>query len=182
MTKKAFYSRLRKHKGDQYLIPYFDFPHGASLNSKVLFLLESPGPQVRKTKRISLKNDDLSAGNLKKQLTKSGADPKDIVLWNIVPWIRKNTSGFSTPTAAEIKEARDFTLLLFKVFRKITTIVFLGRKSQREMPFYSGHTTHRLLAAHHPGAQAMSQPDRWAENVAVFKRLNAINQSKRRKR
>jgi len=175
MTENEFYAQLEKHKGDQYLIPHFDFSHGAGLDSKVLFLLESPGPQVRKTGLISLRNNDLSARHLNEQLTKSRADLRDIVLWNIVPWILKNGTGFATPTADEIKDARQFTRKLFEVFQKITTIVFLGRKSQREMPFYSGHTTYRLLAAHHPGAQAMAQPGRWEENVAVFKRLNAVN-------
>ncbi len=75
MTENEFYAQLEKHKGDKYLIPHFDFSHGANMNSKVLFLLESPGPQVRNTGLISLENDDLSAGNLKRQLTQSCADP-----------------------------------------------------------------------------------------------------------
>ncbi len=177
MTLEKFYSELQKHKGDQYLIPHFDFSHGASLNSKVLFLLESPGPQVRETGDIALTNNDQTARNLAKQLEESRAHLKDIVLWNIVPWILRNGVGFAAPTAAEIKEARPFTLLLFEVFPNITTIVFLGRRSQREIPFYSGHSSCRLLAAHHPSPQGMAQPDRWAENVAVFERLKATSQS-----
>ena len=81
--------------------------------------------------------------------------------------------AFLTPNAQQIEEAREYNLLLFKVFSKLSTIVFIGRKSQREILFYSGHTPHRLLAAHHPAAQSMTVSQCWIENVAVFKRLNA---------
>jgi hypothetical protein len=171
MTLEDFYLLLESRKGDHYLIPRFDFAHGATTDSTILFLLESPGPKVRVSGLISLFNNDSSASNLRRQLEEAGSPLPDILLWNIVPWMERAGSGFKTPTALEIAEAREYNLLLFDVFPKLTTIVFIGRKSQREIPFYSGHTSHRLLAAHHPGAQAMSVKQRRIENVAVFRRL-----------
>lgn len=171
MTLEDFYAHLKSHKKSDFSIPEFDFTYGATTESTILFLLESPGPQVRETGKISLCNRDKSALNLREQLKEARAPFKEILLWNIVPWISAKGSGFLTPGAEEIHEARKYNCLLFEVFPKLTTIVFLGRKSQREIPFYSGHTDFRLLAAHHPSAQAMTVRQRWDENVAVFKRL-----------
>jgi len=171
MTLENFYARLKRYKRAKYLIPEFDLAHGATTESTILLLLESPGPQVRKTGKISLSNHDSSASNLRKQLEEAKAPLKEILLWNIVPWIPATGSGFLTPNAKEIQKSREYNCLLFDVFPNLSTVVFLGRKSQREIPFYSGHTDFRLLAAHHPSAQAMTVRGRWDENVAVFKRL-----------
>jgi|SRR5882672_3060993 len=171
MKLEEFYAHLENTKGPRWIIPRIDFAHGASLKSSVLFLLESPGPQVRTTRLISLNNNDPSASNLKKQLLEARVPLREVVLWNVVPWIAANGRGFETPTSAQITEAREQNLLLFNVFRSLATIVFVGKKAQREFVFYSGHTDSRLLASHHPSAQAMTVRQRWKENVEVFKRI-----------
>jgi hypothetical protein len=156
MTENEFYTELQNHKGDQYLIPHFDFSHGSGLNSRVLFLLESPGPQVRNTGLISLKNNDLSARYLNEQLAESHADLKDIVLWNIVPWIMKKGTGFATPSGAEIKEARKFTFCFLRYFEKLRQLFFLaGNRKEKcrfiqgtRATFYSPHTTREPKQCH----------------------------------
>lgn len=172
MEIEEFYAYLEDKKGTGYLIPRFDFSHGASVNSSILFLLESPGPQVRKSRLISLFNKDQSAANLRNQLAEAEAPLEEILLWNVVPWISANGSSFDTPSSSEIAEARPYNIMLFDVFENLSTIVFVGRSAQKEIPFYSGHASLRLLAAHHPSAQAMCRvPQREIENVAVFGRL-----------
>lgn len=143
------------------------------MESKILFLLESPGPKVRETRLISLSNNDASASNLREQLREAEAPIKEILFWNIVPWIPATGTGFLTPNSKEIIKARKYNLMLLDVFSYLETIVFLGRKAQQEIIYYSGSTYLRLLAAWHPGGQSMTTKERWAENVSVFKRLRS---------
>ena len=137
-----------------------------------MLFLEAPGPQVRLTKTISLTNDDPSAKNLRAQLNEAEVELKDIMLWNIVPWIRKTGVGFDVPSMQDIVRARKFHQQLFNTLPLLRTVVFVGKKAQRDMVFYSGCGNYRLLAAHHPSAQAMVIRTRWDDNVAVFRRIN----------
>jgi uracil-DNA glycosylase len=161
---------LKLRKGFEYFIPHFE--SGASTNATALFFLEAPGPQVRKTEKISLGNNDLSASNLKSQLEEAKVPLENILLWNIVPWIRREGVGFDKPTSQDIKDAREYHKKLFEILPQLHTLIFVGRKAQSEMVYYSGHTKYRLLAAFHPSAQSMAVKPRWKDNVDVFKRLN----------
>jgi uracil-DNA glycosylase len=163
---------LQSKEGKEYFIPHF--ASGASTNATTLLFLEAPGPQVRETKVISLGNEDPTASNLKKQMEEANVPLNNILLWNIVPWIRRNGAGFDVPSSIDMKKAREYHLQLFNILPRLHTLVFVGRKAQSEMVFYSGATKFRLLAAFHPSAQAMVDKPRWEENVAVFKRLNEL--------
>jgi uracil-DNA glycosylase len=174
MSLDIYCADLESKKGGEYLIPRFDLQFGASSNSTTLFFLEAPGPQVRQTHIISLENNDPSARNLEKQLREAKVSLDNVLLWNIVPWIRKNGDGFDVPTSQDMEEAREYHQQLFYILPRLHTLVFVGRKAQSEMVFYSGATKYRLLAAFHPSAQAMAVKPRWEENVAVFKRLNEL--------
>jgi uracil-DNA glycosylase len=174
MSLDNYCTDLEKRMGSEYFIPHFDIQSGASTNATALFFLEAPGPQVRKTKMISLGNNDPSARNLKSQLEEANVPLANILLWNIVPWIRREGVGFDKPMSQDIKDAREYHKKLFDILPRLHTLVFVGRKAQSEMVYYSGHTTYRLLAAFHPSAQAMADKSksRWKDNVDVFKRLN----------
>jgi hypothetical protein len=73
-----------------------------------------------------------------------------------------------------MEEAREYHQQLFKILPRLHTLVFVGRKAQSEMVYFSGHTNYKLLAAYHPSAQAMAVRSRWNDNVAVFERLNEL--------
>jgi hypothetical protein len=174
MSLDNYCADLESKKRGEYLIPRFDTYYGASTNATALIFLESPGPKVRETKVISLNNKDPTASNLEKQLGEAKVPLKNILLWNIVPWIRRNGAGFDVPSSQDMEKAREYHQQLFGILPRLNTLVFVGRKAQSEMVFYSGATKYRLLAAFHPSAQAMAVKPRWEENVAVFKRLNEL--------
>jgi uracil-DNA glycosylase len=175
MMLDEYYAYLASMKGPEFLIPHFDSFFGEPTSATTLLFLESPGPQVRDTRLISLNNDDPTARNLKDQLDKAKVSLENVLLWNIVPWIRKEEKGFDVPVKKDIVEARDYHIQLFKILPQLRALVFLGKRAQSDIVYYSGHTNYRLLAAHHPSAQAMSVATRRDENITVFRQLNVAN-------
>jgi len=73
---------IRKKKGDQYSIPYFD-PNDGGVKASVLFLLEAPGRQARGSGFISRNNHDGTAANMLEFL--SDFSRHQTVLWNVIP-------------------------------------------------------------------------------------------------
>ena len=175
MSLNKFYTYVEKKKGEGFLIPKLDDRYGNPSSAKILFFLESPGPQVRVSRKISLDNPDQSAKNLRSQLVDASAPLQDIALWNIVPWLRKRGAGFDKPSLATIKEAREYHQHLFKLLPQLTTLVFVGCYARADIVYYCSNTNYRILAAHHPASRAMAVRGRREQNIAVFKKLGDAN-------
>jgi hypothetical protein len=69
-------------------VPWAD-PDSGGIHSKILFLLESPGPAASTEHGsgfISSDNDDRTAELFWRLSTQAGLDRRSYISWNVVPW------------------------------------------------------------------------------------------------
>lgn len=133
-------------------VPLFD-PASGGTSSRVLLLLESPGPRAATGERgsglISMDNDDGTAANGFLGLVESGL-PRPLTLnWNIVPW---HLAAVRKPTPGEIAEAAPYLAQLVTLLPDLRVVVLLGKAAQEGWAV-SGPGDVRTIVAPHPSPQ-----------------------------
>ena len=152
-------------------VPGFD-PANGNESAEVLFVLEAPGPGAVKSGIISTNNNDPSAKNFNKQMQEAGIEPKQIAIWNIVPWYIGNGTKIRAANAADIKEGAVWLTEVVNAMPNLKGIVLVGEKARGAHVAISKHVMLPILSIHHPSAQAMNgKPEKWNENVAVLKNV-----------
>jgi hypothetical protein len=87
-------------------VPWAD-PDLGGVHSRILFLLESPGPASSAghgSGIISPDNNDQTAGRFWRLSREAGLDPRTYISWNVVPWY-VSASGKAANAAAADGEA-----------------------------------------------------------------------------
>ena len=96
-------------------VPNVD-PNGGSIEARVLFLLESPGPKAVGSNFISRDNPDPSARNMGRALEHAGLSRRDTVLWNVVlhcvSTLDQNRNASVSAIAASAPDTQTFIDLL----------------------------------------------------------------------
>lgn len=164
---------IRRKHGGKRAVPSFD-PGNGNLSAKYLLVLEAPGPKALTTGIISLNNPDPTARNLKRQLATAGVFPRDIAVWNIVPWFvaRPAERTIRPVTQDEVVEGSVYLLKLTSLMPRLKCIVLIGRAASNAHIFLSSRTGSRLLACHHPSQKRLNiRPQCEQENIEVFKRM-----------
>ena len=154
-------------------IPDFD-PNNGNENAKFLFVLEAPGPLAMETGVVSYDNPDQTARNFRDQLHEACIRREDIAIWNLVPWYvgDEDRRQIRPVQRDEVAAGIGHLLELLLLLPKLQCVVLVGGIARKAHLALSSATTARILTSHHSSARAMTAA-RYAENVAIFKNLQA---------
>ena len=67
-------------------IPHVD-PLDGGVGARLLLLLETPGPGAAPLRFVSRDNATGTGRNLRRFLAEAGIERRDLVIWNVVPWV-----------------------------------------------------------------------------------------------
>lgn len=67
-------------------VPCFD-PDGGGAAARLLLLMETPGPASDGPRFVSQDNRTPTGANLRRFLVDAGIDRRELLIWNVVPWI-----------------------------------------------------------------------------------------------
>jgi len=132
-------------------VPNVD-PNDGGVFAKVLFLLESPGPQVVRSGFISRENRDDSARNMSKALNEAGFTRAETLLWNVVPYCVSSSDRNRNASLAQIRMAAPDTNAFIDLLAELRAVVLCGRRAQYAESYLSIRV--RTFRTYHPGARA----------------------------
>ncbi len=167
----AFVECIRK-TADPHLpgwMPYFD-PESGGTGAQVLLLLESPGPQVSRTKFVSLDNPDGTAENLSCLLKLAGLSRDRVLVWNSFPW-QLSAERVVVPSENHLKEAASDTLKLISLLPGLKVVVLVGNRAAQGWTHVSALLAQpiKVLTCPHPSpVNLMPRPEAAALAVSVL--------------
>lgn len=147
------------------VVPRFD-PAEAGVDSRVLFVLEAPGPMTNALSGnrrpgsgfISVDNDDPTAANLWAARDAAGLHD-DYLAWNIVPWYLGPASV--KPNVAEVAEGAQALLEVMRLLPNLEIVVLAGLFAQKGWRDNIARSNQRpdvqVVATWHPGPRSMNQ-------------------------
>ncbi len=128
--------RIRHETQDPTGVPWFD-PESGGIKSRVLVLLEAPGPKavgtgVRRSGSgiISIDNDDQSAENCWRLRNEAGLSSEMAVHWNIVPWYIGDGERIRAARMSDIIAAQPYLSELISLLPDLNAVVTMGRKAE----------------------------------------------------
>ena len=175
MNFSGLVDRIRAERGLTDQVPGFDEENGNE-RAKYLFLLEAPGPKAVESGKISFKNPDPSARNLRNQLTEAGIPYQEIAIWNIVPWYIGNDEGTSIRAAKgdDVRAGIEYLAPLVAAMPNLSCIILVGGAARQAHMFLSRTTEARIVSCHHTSARVMNpNPKAADENIAIFRFVKA---------
>lgn len=102
--------------------------------ARLLLLLETPGPTIMRTGFVSRDNGGGTSANLRRFLDGAGLARRDVVIWNVVPWLIHAGGPNRAPRRDEV--ARGLALLpaLLDRLPALLVAVLSGRPASRAEP------------------------------------------------
>lgn len=116
-------------------VPLFD-PKGGGANARVLLLMETPGPGADDGPRfISQDNRTPTGANLRRFLADAGVARRDLLIWNVVPWIVHAPGARNRAvTRAEREEGLALLPDLLARLPRLAVVVLAGRHAAAAEP------------------------------------------------
>ncbi|WP_367129988.1 uracil-DNA glycosylase [Saccharothrix sp. HUAS TT1] len=147
-------------------VPLFD-PAGGGVNSKVLLLLESPGPASAGSGLNSLDNDDPTAANVFAAMTEAGLSRRVCLNWNVVPWHLASRE----PTPADLRAAVPYLVELLRMLTALKAVVVLGRPAGTGWTLSGRGHKLKVVNAPHPSPLSINRDraGRWPQLVEAFR-------------
>lgn len=147
-------------------VPLFD-PASGGVNSKVLLLLESPGPASAGSGLNSLDNDDPTAANVFAAMAEAGLSRQVCLSWNVVPWYLSNRE----PTPAELRAAVPYLVELLRMLTALKAVVVLGRPAGTGWTLSGRGHKLKVFNAPHPSPLSINRDRaaRWPQLVEAFR-------------
>ncbi len=108
------------------LVPNFSPLYGGS-DASVLFILEAPGPQVISSRVICTDNPDQTARKMSELL--EPFPRKDVLIWNIVPWINCENGKKKNPNKAQIEAGALHLNNLISQMPRLRALVLVGKSA-----------------------------------------------------
>lgn len=162
-------------------VPDLD-PVGGGIASRVLFLLEAPGPKASRTLGgsgfISMDNDDPTAQNVFTLVQGAGLPREWIASWNIVPWYVGEAGRIRPVRDDEIALGREHLRSLLAFLPHLRVVVTLGRPAAKGWaalaPEFPGLTT---LRTWHPSGQSLNpHPTRREHVLRTFRTARILTE------
>ncbi|MDQ3579948.1 MAG: uracil-DNA glycosylase [Actinomycetota bacterium] len=162
-------------------VPWFDPASGGS-HSRVLCLVESPGPKSARTSSgsgiISVDNDDQTAANSFRAMEEAGLQRNSAMNWNVVPWYLDTVRR---PTSAEIRSAVPWLVELLALLNDLRVVVLLGAAARESWTLIQQQrqvnlSTIKLLMAPHPSPQSINRDrtQRWPQLVGALREAASV--------
>ena len=163
-------------------IPELD-PAGGGVNSRILCLLEAPGPQAAQSRGgsgfISMDNDDHTAHTMFQLIADSGVRREQLLLWNIVPWYVGDDHRIRGVKQGEIQEGADLLAELIELLPELAVVVTLGRAAASGWARVKGGDVSRMvtLGSWHPSGQALNgHPERYEHLLMTLRLAQQISE------
>ena len=109
-------------------VPWVD-PDSGGVDSRILFLLESPGPASSAEHGsgvISTDNNDQTAARFWRLSTHAGLDRASYISWNVVPWYISENHKSANATAADGREALPYLHQFIQRLPALRIVVVMG--------------------------------------------------------
>lgn len=174
-----YIDRLRSRLGEGFTIPYVD-PNDGGVESRILVLLEAPGPQAAFTTGfVSRNNPDESAANFLSIFDGAGLHRGDTVVWNIVPWYLGDGARITPAAANDVEAARDLLFDFMSLCTRLRAVVLMGKAAQRaEATIAASRPELEIIKTPHPSPQFVNRhPNNKAKILAPLKALADSGQS-----
>lgn len=157
-------------------VPQFD-PAGGGVHSRILFLLEKPGPKTDPKRRgsgfISVCNNDPTAKAMHKFMEQRGLPINYCLHWNVIPW----WDGAIEYDADQLRDGRGaLQNLINDLLPELKAVVLVGRAAQRNWdrcPIQNSRL--RTYRSAHPANRVRNAfPEIWAAIPSCWPTLAAI--------
>ncbi len=127
-------------------------PLDGGAEARLLLLLETPGPRIRRTGFVSRDNPAETSANLFRFLREAGIARGDTLIWNAVPWvIHARGAPNRAPKAAEIAAGLGWLAPLLAFLPRLAVVVLAGRAAATAEPVLRlAHPTLPILRMPHP--------------------------------
>lgn len=162
----SYVQQLRLQVREQGLeVPDLD-PLGGGRHTRILYLLEAPGPKAVPLRGgsgfVSMDNDDPTAQTVFQLTQQAGVNRDWVSLWNIVPWYAGDTSRIRAVRPAEIQAGRDHLRQLLIRLPELRVVVTLGAPAALGWSALAADFAHVVtLSTWHAGGQALNaHPER----------------------
>ena len=153
-----FVDTLRSQADSGFSVPYVD-PNDGGVESRILLLLEAPGPQAASTTGfVSRNNPDQTAGNLLNLLEEAGLERSATLIWNVVPWYLGDGKRIRPARQADILEAKDSLIRFIGMCTRLETVVLMGNRAQSASAIISGaYPDVDIVDTPHPSPQFINR-------------------------
>lgn len=156
-------------RAEKDVVPSFS-PYDGGEFAECLFLLESPGPQVRVTGMVDRSNPDDSARNLTRENDEAGIPRERTISWNVVPWY---VGG--TPTDEQVREGISWLPSLLSCLPDLRVAVLLGQKAQTAESTIMEHRPElKIVSTYHPSPKNLGYVDRKDDFRASMNRVATV--------
>lgn len=142
---RAYAADLRARHGE---VPDVD-PADGGAEARLLLLLETPGPHIRRTGIVSADNPSGTGRNLRRFLAVTGLPRWERVIWNAVPWVIHAGGPNRAPRTAEVREGIAELPEFLALLPRLEVAVLAGRVAGLAAP---------LIRAARPGAAVLAMP------------------------
>ena len=113
-------------------LPYID-PLGGGVSARALILLQSPARHEVRPRFVSQDNPGPAQRNLKQFLGEAKLQRRDIVLWNLIPWLPQAGVPVRKPRRADIREGIAALTAVLALLPNLQVVVFAGGIAQAAM-------------------------------------------------
>lgn len=121
---RPYLAGLRARHGE---VPWPD-PADGGAAARLLILLETPGPRIRRTGLVSRDNPSETSANLFRALREAAIPRRDTLIWNLVPWVIHPEGALNrAPTRREIAAGLDEVAPLLACLDRLEAAVLAGR-------------------------------------------------------
>lgn len=153
-------------------VPWVD-PDSGGVGSRILFLLESPGPASSTTHGsgvISADNDDQTAARFWRLSAQAGLDRASFVSWNVVPWYVSATGRSANATVEDGREALPYLHQFIERLPALRVVVVMGGFAESCWLRYLRRADSRvlpLLTTAHPSVSSRRGRPTFEQDIAV---------------
>jgi len=151
--------------------PWFD-PDSGGTSSRVMFLLESPGPMASAAHGsglISIDNDDQTAARFFRLTQEAGLDRGAYLNWNVVPWYVSTDRRNQNAAPVDFVDAEPWLHDLLGLLPSLDIVVTMGNFARDCWVRYLRHDDApllRLAVTAHPSASARRSRPSFEQDIA----------------
>jgi len=156
--------------------PDFD-PVSAGVSAEILVILQAPAPvEGEDLGFVSLDNDDQTSANLWQAFDEAGLDQRDVLVWNMVPWVRE---AGEPPSPADLGRGAGAVRELLKELYRRRVVVLAGAKAKQAWNKHVPSPDVQVIEVPLPAARVTNASPTWQKLVTGLQRAGTFRSSTR---